>query len=218
LLILFPVWRWRYGRRASGDKSSPYKTRNLIYFAALGLAFLLVEIPLMQQFIGYLGNPAYAVTTVLFAILLFSGIGSQLSKRIPLLPSLGILCFVVISLPLVLPHIFEATLGLPILVRFGISIAALAPAGFLMGIPFPGGIIKLTGEQEAGAVMGVESEIPWIWAVNGAASVVAPILAALLALSAGFRVVLWTGAICYAAALVTVWVYQQSNALPHPGR
>ena len=55
---------------------------TLAYFGLLGLGFMLVEIPLMQRFILFLGHPAYAMTTVLFAILLFSGLGSAISHRL----------------------------------------------------------------------------------------------------------------------------------------
>ena len=48
--------------------------------------------------------------------------------------------------------------------------------------------------------------IPWVWAVNGAASVVASILSALLALTFGFSWVLRLGALCYAAAWITALV------------
>ena len=62
------------------------------------------------------------------------------------------------------------------------------------------------------------TDIPWIWAVNGATSVVSPILAALLALTYSFSMVLWAGALFYAAALLTVWVYLRRNAIQRPLR
>jgi hypothetical protein len=93
-----------------------------------------------------------------------------------------------------LPGIFQLTLGLPLLIRLGITMIVIAPVGFLMGIPFPGGILLMLGGHKQPA------QIPWIWAVNGAASVVSSVLAALLALSFGFDWVLRIGAFCYAGA------------------
>jgi hypothetical protein len=220
VLILLPVGLWKLRRQTDRQTTSPFVLRNLIYFGLLGFAFLFVEIPLLQRFILYLGNTAYAVTTVLFTLLFFSGLGSRFSRRISLRLSLTALTFLILCMPLLLPRLFEWTLGLPLAARLGVTIIALAPLGFLMGIPFPAGIRWLAGEQATGMESKGEntprSDIPWIWAVNGAASVIAPILAALLALTFSFSMVFYMGAFCYAAALVTVWVYLRPHALQYP--
>ncbi len=176
--------------------------RPLLYFGLIGLAYLLVEIPLLQRFILYLGNPAYALTAVLFSILLFSAIGSLLSYRIPHRTALLALVLVAIIAPCGLPFVFSLTLGLSPFGRLLLTMLILAPIGFLMGIPFPAGIQWLQkftsgeGEKE-------HFQIPWVWAANGAASVVASVLAALLALTFGFNITLMIGAACYAGALLT---------------
>ncbi len=92
--------------------------------------------------------------------------------------------------------LFRLALGLPLVTRFAISVISLAPLGVLMGIPFPKGIAWLERTSP--------DLIPWAWGVNGAVSVVASVLAALVALSAGFTVVLVAGAICYGAAIVAI--------------
>ncbi len=201
---------------------SPFKFVYLVYFGLLGFAFLLVEIPLLQRFILYLGHPAYAVTAVLFALLLFSGLGSRFCDRIPLGFSLAALFILVLCMPMLLTRLFEWTLGLPLAVRLGVTVITLAPLGFLMGIPFPGGIQRLVDGQvpkpHDGRRVCPRTDVPWIWAVNGAASVVSPIMAALLALTYSFSTVLWLGGLCYAAALLTVWVYLRRNAFQRPVR
>jgi hypothetical protein len=169
---------------------------TLGYFALLGLGYLCVEIPLLQRFILFLGHPAYAMATVLFALLLFSGLGSLLSRRVPLWLVLILLPALVGGYVLGLPRFFEAALAAPLGSRLVIAVAALAPPGLLMGMPFPKGLALL--EQGAPAL------IAWAWGVNGAVSVVASILAALLALSFGFSAVLAVGAACYVGAWVTV--------------
>jgi hypothetical protein len=166
------------------------------YFALLGMGYLCVEIPLLQRFILFLGHPAYAMAAVLFALLLFSGLGSLLSRRVPLSLVLGLLPALVGGYALGLPVLFEAALAAPLAVRLVVAVAALAPAGLLMGMPFPQGLALL--EHRAPGLVG------WAWGVNGAVSVVASILAALLALSAGFSAVLALGAACYAGAWVVV--------------
>ncbi len=186
---------------------------TLGYFALLGVGFLFVEIPLLQKFILFLGHPAYAMATVLFAVLLFSGVGSLLSHRAPLR-------WVLISLPVLiggyamgLPIFFQMTLGAPLTARFALSVAALAPPALLMGMPFPKGM-TLLGQAAPDLVV-------WAWGVNGAISVVASILAALLALSGGFSLVLFVGAACYVVALFMAEAIRArpgSDAPPRPLR
>lgn len=180
---------------------------GLIYFGLIGLAFLLVEIPLIQRFILFLGQPAYAVTAVLFTLLMFSGIGSQFSARVSQRLALALLVALALCLPLLLPRLFALTLGFPFPQRLGVTVVVLAPLGFLMGIPFPAGIAWLMGRETDQSRPPAESPlVPWAWAVNGAASVVSSVLAALLALSFGFSSVLVIGAMCYAGAWLTVMV------------
>jgi hypothetical protein len=223
LLILLPVGLWKLANRGVQAVRSPFPLRNLAYFGFLGFAFLFVEIPLMQRFILYLENPAYAVMTVLFALLFFSGLGSAWSGRLPLLLSLGALVALILAMPLLLPPLFAATLGLPLAARLGLTALALAPLGFLMGVPFPAGMRSLARSAEQGLeddprAGSTPSDIPWIWAVNGAASVISAILAALLALTFGFRAVLWTGALCYLGALLTARRSLRQRAARSPGR
>ncbi len=164
----------------------------LIYFALLGMGFLCVEIPLLQRFILFLGHPAYAIATVLFAILLFSGLGSIASERINLRLVLILLPALVGVYTLGLPKLFDLALGLPLWGRLIVAVVTLAPVGLLMGMPFPKGMSLL--ERQAPGL------ITWAWGINGAISVVASVLAALLALSFGFSTVLAVGAACYLSA------------------
>ncbi|PWB51415.1 MAG: hypothetical protein C3F13_13310 [Anaerolineales bacterium] len=216
LLIVLPVIIWKYKRKNETDKASPFILRNLVYFSLLGFAFLFVEIPLLQRFILYLEHPAYAVSTVLFALLSFSSLGSMASRRLSLRIALIPLVILILLMPVFLPQLMRLTLGLPLAGRLVITVLALAPLGFLMGVPFPGGIHLLEGSSQPTRQNGDNgtpgSDIAWIWAVNGAASVVAPILAALLALTYGFSLVLWLGGSCYLGALITVWVWPRPGA------
>jgi hypothetical protein len=198
LIILLPL-AVRRPAKASGARPRTSISGSLLYFGLIGLAFLLVEIPLLQRFILYLGNPAYALTAVLFSILLFSAIGSQLSQHISHRLALLALVLLILITSYGLPHIFSFSLGLSLLLRLLITTLVLAPIGFLMGIPFPAGIQRLQSLSE-----NVHTQIPWAWATNGAASVIASVLAALLALTFGFNSALMLGAACYAVALLTV--------------
>ncbi|MGC9522419.1 MAG: hypothetical protein ACP5HG_11135 [Anaerolineae bacterium] len=197
LIGLPAVVFWRSARQV-GPSAPPVKrpALDLAYFGLLGVGYLFVEIPLMQRAILFLGHPAYAVTAVLFALLFWSGVGSALVARLHLRHRLGHVLIALVVLvaiyALVLPTIFGALLGLSWGIRVVVTILLLAPGGFLMGIPFPTGLAHLSARTPAW--------VPWAWAVNGALSVVASVLSALVALSAGFAWVLVIGALSYGAA------------------
>jgi hypothetical protein len=205
VVILLPLLAGRLAGRLNGaaPEGTPETHRTggmlaptLAYFGLIGLGFLLVEIPLAQRFMLFLGQPVYGLTAVLFALLFFSGLGSLASARLSQRAALVALIAVVLVYPALLPHLFDLFLGAALGSRLVIATLALAPLGFLLGVPFPRGIGWLEGRAPG--------LIPWAWGVNGAASVVASVGAALLALSLGFSWVLIVGALCYAGALVVV--------------
>ncbi len=207
-LIIFPLlWLKAEGRPASSPadrQTSAPKLRYLLYFTLLGLGFLFVEIPLLQQFILYLGQPTYAFTVVVAAILLAAGVGSNtLSSRLALHIVLPLIILLTIAYPFLLPLLFDATLRLPFIGRIVVTGLALFPLGALLGIPFPQEV-ALIGKNAPGLV-------PWVWAVNGCASVVSAILAAMISLTWGFSIVLWSGALMYGLAGMTIWIIHHSR-------
>jgi hypothetical protein len=168
---------------------------RLLYFGLLGCGFLFVEIPLLQRFILYLGQPAYAFAVVVSALLVASGLGSAyLAGRWSLRLVLPCISGLTLLYPLFLPYLFGFTLSLPFAGRVGVTLVALLPLGLLLGIPFPRGL-SLVGSQLA----------PWAWAVNGCISVVSAVLAAMIALTWGFSAVLWSAALAYGVAWLVVW-------------
>ncbi len=194
--------------RPRGDPSAPREqiaARRkfwlvLIYFASIGLAYLLVEIPLIQRWILLLGHPTYAFTAVVLSILAFSGLGSLAagSPRLPKGAALTALLLLALATPWVTSSLIQLTLGWDAWLRAGMAVLVLFPLGFLMGMPFPSGLQQIKGEAEGW--------VPWAWAVNGCASVIASVLAAILSLTSGFNLVLWLGALAYAGALA-VYLY-----------
>jgi hypothetical protein len=165
----------------------------LLYFAALGLGFMGVEIPLLGRFTLLLDQPLYATATVLFALLVGSGLGSLLGGKRPswLRPALGMLIILatVYAVGLLPPR---SLLALPLAARLFLGTALLLPLGFLMGMAFPAGI-RLLGEER-------RALIPWAWAVNGCASVLAAIGAQMGALAWGYGHVFLAGVACYGLA------------------
>jgi len=168
----------------------------LLYFGCLGLGFLFVEMPLLQQFILFLGQPAYSFSLVLFSVLLFSGLGSLVSPKLPLRVPLLMLVVVVLVYPPFLSRVFLLSIGWSLPMRLIVAVLSLAPLGFLLGLPLPGGIRLL--EEHAPQL------IPWAWAVNGCASVVSSILAVMGAVTWGFSRVLFAGALAYFLAWLVV--------------
>jgi len=203
VLILLPAWRLR---RRGGMSGSPLGAS--LMFLMLGLGFMLVEIPLIQKLVLVLGHPIYSLTVVLSTLLLFSGIGAALSKRLVfgashparrLAVGLVVLAAVVMLLFLCTGTLSHYLLRLPTATRFAAVISLLSVTGFLMGMPFPSAITLLKQRGDEGA-------IPWLWAVNGASSVLGSVLAFALALLAGFTVAAGAGAICY---LLAAWLFAE---------
>jgi hypothetical protein len=195
-LILLPL---AIGRKAQNvkRKTQNVNVRYLLYFSLLGLGFLCVEIPLLQRFILYLGQPAYAFASVVGALLVASGLGSRYLAE-HLRPPLGMIALAALALayPSLLPPLFELTFGLSLASRVAVTALALAPLGLLMGTPFPQGLT--TARRHAPDLL------PWIWAVNGCASVVSAVLAPMVAISLGFRAVMLIGAGAYLGAWLSL--------------
>ena len=170
----------------------------LPYFAFLGLGFMFVEIPLIQKMMLPLENPSYAVATVLTSLLISSGAGSILSHRFSGFRNSSILVgisILIIAYSLLLPIVSSFIASYTISIKIISTFVILMPIGLLMGIPFPLGL-KILGEKN-------QNLIPWAWAINGCFSVLAPILAVMLAMLAGFKTVLWAGAAGYLLAFIT---------------
>jgi MFS family permease len=199
LLILLPLGLLR--RRLPPSPLPRPWLRVASYFGVLGLAFMFVEMAFIQRFILFLSHPLYAVSVVLFAFLLFAGLGSRFSEGLQpgaagrLSPAAWpVAAIAVLSLLylVLLPPVFDALIGLPDLAKIPISILLIAPLGFAMGMPFPLGVAAVAaGNQEL---------VPWAWGVNACASVVSAVLATLLAIHAGFTVVLLLALALYLVA------------------
>ncbi len=183
---------------------------RLLYFIAIGLGYILVEIAFIQRFVLFLGHPTYALTVVVFLMLLSSGAGSMLSRRwmrqtgrvwVPL-------CLIIAALLLyvaILPRLLTGLVGLPFVVKLLVSGGLLVPAGFAMGMPFPTGLRALggrSGQLSPGAEDASGSNlVEWAWAMNAASSVLGSVLAIVIAIQLGLNLTLAAGAAAYGLAL-----------------
>jgi hypothetical protein len=181
----------------------------MMYFVAIGLGFILVEIAFIQRFVLFLGHPTYALTVVVFLLLLSSGAGSLLSHRwlhrpVHRLWPLGLIVVALIAYGVVLPNLLPALVGVAFPLKLVISALLLVPLGFAMGMPFPSGLKGLarTDESESISESTSENAVEWAWAMNAASSVLGSVLAMVIALKFGLNVVLLCGAAAYVAAML----------------
>jgi hypothetical protein len=182
--------------------------RPIVYFPALGLGFLFIEIFLIEKASLWLNDRTSGFALVLTGMLVFSGLGSMTADRLSAAPRLGIglACLVVLAwssaVLLGLQPAILATLGLPWLARAALVLAVLSPVSLALGLPFP---LGLTGTGSGGM-------LPWAWGLNGAFSVVATPLANLIAREAGFSRVLLGAAVLYVIALTMFPAARKSRA------
>jgi len=192
ILIAWPLWKLR--RRSSGSSRGD-SAGFVMYFAALGTAFMTVEIILMQKLMVFLGYPLRSLTVVLFALLVSSGMGSAVSRRWKDRPlkAIGLaVAAIVVLIPtelLVTEVLFPHLMGLSSPARFAISAAAIFPLGFFMGMPFPLGISYM-GDRNPGL-------IPWYWGINACFSVISSLATVILSMSFGFRAAMLTAVFVY---------------------
>jgi predicted membrane-bound spermidine synthase len=174
-----------------------------VFFSGIGLGFLLIEVSQLQRLIIFLGHPSYALSVVLFSLLLSSGIGSLTTQRLgnphprrstlwPFLPLMVLLVAFALVTPLVIHRFDSATTP----IRIAAAAAMLVPIGFLMGMPFPIGMKMASLRPNAPTA--------FLWGINGAMSVCASVLAVLIALSWGISLAFWAGCVSYAVALAAL--------------
>jgi spermidine synthase len=193
--------------RSAKGRQSPLP---LLYFVAVGLGYIMVEIAFIQRFVLFLGHPTYALTVVIFLLMISSGAGSLFSRL--WLPRTN-LCWVPLLLVIVtlladvffLPSRLAALVGMDFGYRLVVSGVLLIPLGFVMGMPFPTGLRALASlpapEFPAGDNAS-DNAVEWAWAMNAAASVLGSVSAMVIAIQFGLTVTLACGAGAYLLALL----------------
>ncbi len=182
------------------------RSLRVLYFIAIGLGYIMVEIAFIQRFVLFLGYPTYALTVVVFLMLLSSGAGSLIVA--PLVrradQSGSALAFIVAALLIyvfALPQLLESLIGLPFIAKLLISASLLMPLGFAMGMPFPSGLRALTVIRNKGRKSRANhGAMEWAWAMNAASSVLGSVLAIVIAIQFGLTATLACGAAAYIAS------------------
>lgn len=204
-------------RPAISDVGRPLALAGSAYFFLIGAGFMMIEIGLLQRFSVFLGHPIYALSIVLFSMILATGVGSLISDRLPLDNRARIVIWATATaaylgaLPHWLPELAHAYDGASLLSRALICILATTPAGLLMGFGFPTGM-RLISAVDRGPT-------PWFWGINGAAGVLASTVAVACSITFGINMTLTVGAICYfmlIAPALALAPRHQMSAVPEP--
>ena len=193
LTILWPARRW--ARLQQGSPRAP--AGAILYFMGIGLGFMLAEMGMMQQLSIFLGQPIYSLVVVLAGLIFSAGLGSLASDRTQLgsglksrAPAVASALVLLVYSALVLPAIHNAVAGV-LWQRIAVSLALVAPCGFMMGFCFPVGM-RWASE------LGQEENLPWMWALNGAAAVLASFIAMCISTEISIRACVLTAVACYA--------------------
>lgn len=190
---------------------------QLVYFVALGLGYILVEIAFIQRFVLFLGHPVYALTVVIFLMLLSSGAGSYVSRRWLVDPAQVWIPLVAIVTMIggyvwVVPLLLRSLIGLPFGPKLLLSAGLLIPLGFLMGMPFPTGLRALAAKvHKAG-----DNSVEWAWAMNAGSGVFGSVLAMIIAIQFGLTATLMSGAGAYLIAAAFTSRVAGSRLSPTP--
>ena len=183
-------------RPAVRDAGRPLAIGGTVYFALLGAGFMSVEMGLLQRMSVLLGHPVYSLSVVLFSLILSTGAGSLLSETVKIERSRRLLVFwsllvgsYVMALPLWLQQAASLVERSPIGVRAAFCVAFIAPAGIMMGFGFPAGMrLSQTFDRRPS---------PWFWGINGAAGVLASVLAVAVSMAFGISATIVLGGLCY---------------------
>ena len=189
------------------------RSLRVLYFIAIGLGYIMVEIALIQRFVLFLGYPTYALTVVVFLMLLSSGAGSLVSRRWFREPTrvalaLGLIVAGLAVYVFALPRVLNAMIGLPFAAKLLLSALLLVPLGFAMGMPFPSGLRALAARGNVSQHGAVE----WAWAMNAASSVLGSVLAIVVAIQFGLTATLACGAAAYLAAILLLPTFRAAAA------
>ncbi len=175
--------------------------RALLFFLFIGAAYILIQVALIQKFVLFLGHPTYALTVIIFSMLLSSGIGSFASKRFvrgdmgKLSRVLMLIVAGILALSAIVTPIAESGVALAFPLKVLISLALICPVGFAMGMPFPTGLTLLEKVMPA--------SVRWAWAINAASSVMGSAAAMFLAIYLGLQMTLIIGGLLYLGALLS---------------
>ena len=174
-----------------GEAVGPYAA-SVVYFACLGFGFIAVELALLQNLTLLLGHPIFTLSILLFTLLAAGGLGSAISRRVPVRVACLTVAVLGAAQAVTLPRLMPALLPLSLWTRVAIAVALIAPLGLAMGMPFPRGLQR-TGR-------GALPTPPFYWGLNGIMSVIGSVTTVFVAIRFGFQAAMLVGCLCYLLA------------------
>jgi hypothetical protein len=207
-------------RRRGGDRPRHVagRGRMFLYFAAIGLGFMFIEISMIQRFSLLLGYPTLSLSVSLFTLLLATAIGALLSGRVGARPSVGLpvavaALFIVTLLYLAISDpITEVALAWSEPLRITLVIVMLFPVGMALGVFLPAGIDQATGLTAASPGSDQDRFVAWCWAVNGFFSVIGSSVTTVASMTFGFDRTVMLGLALYVVALGALLVGRSAPA------
>lgn len=191
VLIGGPLLLAYRGRSLAGFETGSH----VAYFAAIGAAYMFVQLGLIQKLRLLIGHPGFTIAIVLASMILFTGVGSFLSDR---LFSKRLLTFrraalaaalATIAAILAIEVLTPMLVGLPRAAKIAAAFAFPAVPAFFMGQLFPQGLAALAGARAR--------IIPLSMGVNALAGTIAAGLGVALAPVIGFSAIILLGAAGY---------------------
>ena len=171
---------------------------SVLLFALIGIGYIMIELVLFQRFTLYLGRPAVVLSILVAVLLLSSGLGSYVSSffskslnRTIAISALVVAAAALLSLAL-LPILFQATVSWDFAGRLALAASVIFALGFFMGFPFPTAVRYLESNR-------MDSTIPWMWGVNGTASVLGAVVTVIIAIQYGYTWAMIGAALMYLA-------------------
>jgi hypothetical protein len=173
---------------------------ELAYFGGIGVAFLFVELGVLQRYILFLGHPTYAVSVVLLALLVSTAVGALITDRRPGVARIALPCLLVLLLAtaFVVPPVLQAAHGWPLSARVPFAIALVIPLGVCMGVAWPTGVAGLSAS-------GRSRLVPYVWAINGVGGTLASVAGMTVATAVGYTALLLLGTAVYAMVVVLLY-------------
>ena len=190
--------------------TDPAARQFLLYFLCIGAGYILIQVALIQKFVLFLGHPTYALTVIIFSMLVSSGVGSSVSRRLTftnpvrLRQALVLVFLLVATLRFVAPPLTTALVGWAWELKVLITILLIVPVGFVMGLPFPTALNTLE--------LRFPTAVRWAWSLNAASSVLGSASAIFLAIYIGLGNTLMVGGVFYLMAALIHFRVRRSFA------
>ena len=195
-------------RRRGSERPRPVAGRGqmFVFFAAIGLGFMFVEISMIQRFSLLLGYPTLSLSVSLFTLLLATAIGARFSGRVAqttagLQMAVGALVAVTLTYLFVSDPITDVALAWSEPYRILLVMAMLLPVGIALGVFLPAGIDRATALTAGSSASDEGRFVAWCWAVNGFFSVIGSSVTTVASMTFGFDRTVMIGLALYVVAL-----------------